>query len=65
MAKKKPKGWTVRERIARQNMRRQQERAQWHWEKVYGRKDEPAPPEEPSTSVRAVPSSLESNRRRH
>lgn len=61
--RKRPKGWWVQERIAKQQSAKDRQRAQWLAQKVYGRKNEPAPPDGPSTSVRALPSGFETSRR--
>lgn len=61
---KKPKGWWVRERIAKAQLAKAQEAEQQRQYRVYGRVNE-IPPDEPSESVRALSTSFESGRRRH
>ncbi|MGW2770324.1 hypothetical protein [Streptomyces sp. NPDC001275] len=55
----------VKERIARQSAAREADVERQRQQRVYGRRDEPAPLEMPSESVKAVPSAVETNRHRH
>lgn len=59
------KPWYVEARLARQRAAKIKELAEDRIAKVYGRRDEPAPEEGPSTSVKAAPTAFESKRRRH
>jgi hypothetical protein len=55
----------LEERLAKERAAKLKKLAEYRRAKVYGRRNEPAPPESPSTSVRAVPGSFEGSRRRH
>lgn len=65
MAKKRrgPRKWS--KDPERQEMVKRAVRAEARRKAVYGRKDEPPPPEGPSSSVHATPTAPESSRRRH
>jgi len=66
MASKKSRAvWYVQERIKRNAEAKRKAREEWLRQKVYGRKGRGPKADGPSQSVRAVPSSFESNRRRH
>ena len=65
---KKPKGKKIKavdRRIAREAATMAARRAEARYRAVYGRKDEPTPPEVESESVKAIPTAFESNRQRH
>ncbi|GAB2966107.1 hypothetical protein GCM10023080_029940 [Streptomyces pseudoechinosporeus] len=63
--RKRPKGWWVKERIARDEAAKAKTAERLRIQRVYGRATEPTPPETPSESVRAIPTGFETSRHRH
>ncbi|QKV97217.1 hypothetical protein HUT19_40740 [Streptomyces sp. NA02950] len=63
--RKRPRHWWVKERIVRGEAAKSEAARLARDQRVYGRAAEPAPPEQPSESVRAMSNGFESSRRRH